>query len=538
MGGQGVDGAVVPVLDGGLVPLPRLGVRFDEVDALELGPGVHFVHVPAVPGVHDLARRRGFSGGALGPVDVVDQEATAADMGVPSPRLPAFDEEDFPFVVRFQIIVVPVFLDRPERMDALRQRGSLAHFEEPALHGAVVRRRLAGVVVVAGVHQVDVVPHRLRIAAAVLVVGVIQVGNAEGVRVFVAEGADGGERREGGQVLVQPQFRRAGVVVHEDAVPAVGDAGAGLHIPHVGPDIIVAGSFRLVRAGIEDEDVVHLAVPVVVIGGEIDFGTDGGAGVDNHLGAFLVLAVLVVRAVPGIVLRKGDDVGDVELERVAVLPLVLEIGEGRGGTGAVDELLEVVPAEFEFQVLELRQDDETVPDASGLFRPGAPGAGQLPVSERDGPAQAGGPSPPEQVIGDVAAGGDDFTRRVRIAGVFAGIEPAAVIVIAGVAPPTFRILHEGAAVRSHHQMTVFISGEISLDQRPVRLPEIHQAFPGGGGGQEKPAAQEDIEHQRQASQTSGFRSHTIQMTAIFRAFAKLYAKNRPHSRENRFFDVY
>ena len=50
--------------------------------------------------------------------------------------------------------------------------------------------------------------------------------------------------------------------------------------------------------------------------------------------------------------------------------------------------------------------------------------------------------------------------------------------------------------------------------------------------------EEYIEHQRQVSQTGRFRFHTIQMTAFFRAFASLYAKNRPHSRENRFFDVY
>ena len=164
-------------------------------------------------------------------------------------------------------------------------------------------------------------------------------------------------------------------------------------------------------------------------------------------------------------------------------------------------------------------------DAAGL--PG-PGAGQLPLSERPGPPDAGRPPLAEQLVGDVAAGGDDLAGGVRIAGVLAGVQPVAVIVIAGVAPPSFGILHQGAAVGGQDQVAVFITGEIGLDDRPVRLPEVQQPFPGGRGREGRRQAAEYIEYQRQASQTGRFRCHTIQMTAFFCASATLYAKNRPH----------
>ena len=71
-----------------------------------------------------------------------------------------------------------------------------------------------------------------------------------------------------------------------------------------------------------------------------------------------VLPVLVVGPVEGVVLRQGDDVGDVEPEGVSVLPLVLEIGEGGFGTAPVDDPLEIVPRKPEGKVLELGEDDD------------------------------------------------------------------------------------------------------------------------------------------------------------------------------------
>ena len=234
-------------------------------------------------------------------------------------------------------------------------------------------------------------------------------------------------------------------------------------------------------------------------------------------------------------MREGDRVGDVEPEGVAALPLVLEIGEGRVRAVAVDEFLEVRLGVGELEARELGQDDEPVADAAAL--PGA-GADQLPLVERGGPADAGLPPPAEQVVGNVAAGGDDLAGRVRVAGVFAGVQPVAVIVIAGVAPPSFGVLRERAAVGREDQVAVFVPGEVCLHERPVRLPEVQQPFPGGCGLQGRRQAEEDIKYQRQASQIGRFRSHTIQMTAFFCASATLYAKNRPHWSENRFFDVY
>ena len=361
-------------------------------------------------------------------------------------------------------------------MGALGELDSLAHVEVPVFQGAVARRGASVVVVVARVHQVDTVPHRLGIAAAAFVVGVVQVGDAEGVRVFMAESADGGEGGKRRLVLVLLQFRGACIVVHQDAVPTVGYVGAGLEIPHMGPDIVGAGSFGLIGPCVEDEDIVHLSVTVVVVVGEIDVGTHGLAGVHDHLGGVFVFVVIVVGAVVGILVRKGDDLGDVELEGVAVLPLVFEIGEGRCDRGSVDEVLEPVLSVAEFQVLELGQDDEAVADAAaGAFGGETPGAGHLPGAEREGAFDTGDPFPAEQVVGDVAAGGDDVARRVRIADVFAGIQPMAVEVVAGVAPPAFGVLDDRAAVQRGGQVAVLIAGEGGLDNGPVRLPEIHDA---------------------------------------------------------------
>ena len=163
------------------------------------------------------------------------------------------------------------------------------------------------------------------------------------MRVFVTEGADGSQGCESGPVVVNPEFRGAGVIVHEDPVPAEGEAGAGVGVPHMGPDVVVARALRLVRAGVEDEDIVHLSVSVVVVGGEIHLGPDGGAGVDDHLRRIVFIVVAVVGAVKFVAVREGDRFGDVEPEGVTVLPLVLEIGEGRVRLFAVDQILEIGP---------------------------------------------------------------------------------------------------------------------------------------------------------------------------------------------------
>ena len=354
----------------------------------------------------------------------------------------------------------------------------------------------------------------------------------------MAEGADGRQGRIGfgsRVAVIHPHFRSAGVVVDEDPVPPFGAAGAGLDIPHVGPEIIRAGPFGLVGPRVEDEDIVHFSVPVVVVGGEIDVGIDGVAGVDDQFVGVLVLAFIVVLAIEGVVLRERDHVGDVETEGVAVLPLVLEIGEGGLGAGPVDDPLEILAGIGEGEVLELGQDDEAVPDTSVSS---CAGTGALTGVERFHPGAADGPFPPEQVEGNVPAGGDDGGRGVRIAGMFPGVQPMAENVIAGIAPPSFRILDERTPVRCQEEVAEFVTGKIGLDARPVRLPEIQQPFPGGRGREDRRQAQEYGKYQRQASQTGWFRFHTIQMTAFFGAFAILYAKNRPHSRENRFFDVY
>ena len=163
------------------------------------------------------------------------------------------------------------------------------------------------------------------------------------------------------------------------------------------------------------------------------------------------------------------------------------------------------------------------PMADSAAFPGT-GAGRLPFPERPDLPDAGFPPPAEQVVGNVAAGGDDFAGRVRGTGVFAGVKPVAVKVIAGVAPPSFGVLRKRASVGGKDQMAVFVTGEISLYDRPVRLPEIQQPFPGGRGQHGRRQTEEDIEYQRQVSQTGRFRFHTITNDGIFSRIRKPICK--------------
>ena len=158
-----------------------------------------------------------------------------------------------------------------------------------------------------------------------------------------------------------------------------------------------------------------------------------------------------------------------------------------------------------------------------------PGADQLPLPERQGPPDAGRPAPADQVVRNVAAGGDHLAGGVRGPGVFAGVQPVAVKVVPGVAPPAFRVLDDRAAVQRGGQVSVLIAGKSGLDEGPVRLSQIHDAFPRRGGG--NGLGQENITKQRQEPQEgSGF--HTIQMTIFFRAFANPICK-KPASLEAR-----
>ncbi len=412
-------------------------------------------------------------------------------------------------------------------MPSFRQGFSLSHAEVPALHGTVVGRCTAPVVVVAGIHEVDAVPHGLRIAAAAFAVRVIQVGNAESMRVLMAERADGGQRRVGRVVVVQHQLGGAGVVVHDDPIAREVDAGAVLDVPHVRPYIFLSGALRLVGAGKEDEDVVHLAVAIVVIDGQVPVRVHLRAGVDDELGGVLVLVVVIVGPVVFVVLRQGDDGGDIELEVAPVLPLVLEIGDGGIGSVPVHLFLEILPREGEFQVLELGEDDESVAQRpSAPFREETPRTGPFPGLYGYQAVQPKVTLPGQKVPGNLPARGDHFAGRIGGSGMDPRILALPVIVETGVAPPSLRVLGKDAAVRGCREMTVLVAGKVGLDGGSVRLGEVHKA-PAGRGGLYKKGAGKQIYDERPAPQSAGFRFHTLQSTAIFCAFARVYAKNRP-----------
>ena len=239
--------------------------------------------------------------------------------------------------------------------------------------------------------------------------------------------------------------------------------------------MVLGGPFRLVRTGEEDKDVVHLAVPVVVVGGEIDEVIHGRAGIHDHLGGVLVLPVAVVGPVPGEFPGEGDDVRDVEAEGIAVLPLVLEVGQGRLGVVSVDDPLEIVPGEGIGKVGELGEDDKPVADAVSSLGQKCPGAGELPFLQPFRLVGAAGAVAEEEVVGNDPAGGDDVAGRVGKTGPFPGVHTVAIIVVSGIAPPSLGVLDERAAVGGLDQMAVLISGQEGGDEGSIGLPQVHLA---------------------------------------------------------------
>ena len=148
---------------------------------------------------------------------------------------------------------------------------------------------------------------------------------------------------------------------------------------------------------------------------------------------------------------------------------------------------------------------EAVPDAAGLF--GTPGPGQLTGLERSEPAQPLDATLPQQGMGDVPAGGDDFAGGFGIAGMYARIQAVSVKIIESVAPPAIRILQQDAAVRGGEQVAVFVSGEKSLDQTTVGLGKIGNPFARRCAGEGRRSDEEYGQNQRQEPLTDGFRFH-------------------------------
>ena len=200
---------------------------------------------------------------------MVYDESRASAIGVPLPGGTALEEEILSGSGGLHNVITAVEVDGLEGVGSDRKRNPFAQAKFVAVDGVVVGGSIAVVVLVAGVHKPEAVPQSFASAAAAGVVGVVEVREAEGVAVLVAEGADGGHQVGG--VGRAHKLGRAGVGIDGDSVKVEGLADVA-ELVGVGPDAVgvVGLVVGFVLAGEPDEDVVHLAVAVVVVFGEID----------------------------------------------------------------------------------------------------------------------------------------------------------------------------------------------------------------------------------------------------------------------------
>ena len=192
-------------------------------------------------------------------VHVVNEHPALSDVGdVPVPlvarRIAAFEQE-IVVVGRRAHEVSFVVGDGPQLQIA--PVGDLLRFgpsDHPALQDVECRGRASVVVVAAAAHE-RIRFERRGVAARARIVRVVEVGPAEHVAEFVAEGPDAGHHAVG------VQFRRAGVACELHSVQQdIPVARVALHVPPVWPDRLRVGRLGLVVSRVEHEDVADHAV--------------------------------------------------------------------------------------------------------------------------------------------------------------------------------------------------------------------------------------------------------------------------------------
>ena len=130
------------------------------------------------------------------------------------------------------------------------------------------------------------------------------------------------------------QLVARGIVANLLAVVLDGDVPVAVEVGRMGPDVVHGvGMGGLSDAGVEKVDVVHVAVVVVVIVGEVDLVVQLLAGIHHHLSGAEVRP-LVIAAVPGGLVVERDGAHDhVFMVELVVRRLVVEV-HGRA-VGAV-----------------------------------------------------------------------------------------------------------------------------------------------------------------------------------------------------------
>ena len=194
-------------------------------------------------------------------VDMIDQQAIVADAAVPFVIVANLQDEVFALHNGIASIG-DVVSDRREDVLTVRQGSGFGHpAEHIAFDGTQVRRTAALVVVVAVTHNV-VHRGRVFIIPVGVIVGVVEVRQAQGVGELVAGRADGTH------VLTAVSAQLGGAEVAVEDLPAEGAEIAGAL---VGPDGVLRSAFRLVVAGEVKQDHVDVAVVVgiVIVDGDL-----------------------------------------------------------------------------------------------------------------------------------------------------------------------------------------------------------------------------------------------------------------------------
>ena len=200
-----------------------------------------------------------------------------------------------------------------------RQAGVTEHdgFLPSAHHllvGCITSGKEGRTIVAARAHQVEIAH-----AEPAAVVGVVEIGESHAVAELMAEASDALDGTIGIDLVA------AGVCVDHHAVERNGTAGSFLQCVHVGPDGVGSTAVGLALAGIEHEHLVHLAVAVPVVVGEVHFGICLLTGFFDHRFGTHVVALGVVGAIVFLVVAHGVGAHHVEVEFELSGALLLEV---------------------------------------------------------------------------------------------------------------------------------------------------------------------------------------------------------------------
>ena len=246
-----------------VVVLIGIGPSFAHIGAVSAVGGKYGVALGVV-GVHkvgDAAPQRGVV------VDMKHHHAAPGQVAVPPLLLAVLHDVVFVgiTVVAYQVGLALVAQgEQPADAGGVGQLGGHEPAHQHALVGGVTGRTEAALVVVAVVHQVPVAHNT--------VTAVVEIGKTETVAILMADGAETAVTA----FLVELGHRAVAVYKIHGAVVHHRHGGQLLarllvfvlgHPPLVGPDGVAVAAGVLTLAGIENEQLVHVAVAVPVVDG-------------------------------------------------------------------------------------------------------------------------------------------------------------------------------------------------------------------------------------------------------------------------------